>query len=98
MEALGWIQHGPHFIHAARRHWPDASHRGIKSLGDENLEHALLRPEALGRAALSEALTERRARDAWRGVHRDTRATPRVQALVDLLAREIPRLAPALDP
>jgi len=37
-------------------------------------------------------------RDAWLGVHRDTRATPRVRALADVLAREVPRLRRALDP
>jgi DNA-binding transcriptional LysR family regulator len=35
-------------------------------------------------------------RIAWAGVHRDTRGTPRVRALVDFIAVEVERLAPKL--
>jgi DNA-binding transcriptional LysR family regulator len=37
-------------------------------------------------------------RVAWAGVHRDTRGTPRVRALVDFLTIEVGRLAPRLGP
>ncbi|HEY8926527.1 MAG TPA: LysR family transcriptional regulator [Polyangia bacterium] len=37
-------------------------------------------------------------RDLWLGVHRQARSTPRVRALVDFLAAELPRQRKALDP
>jgi DNA-binding transcriptional LysR family regulator len=37
-------------------------------------------------------------RDLWLGVHRDTRSTPRVKALVEFLSVEIPPLRSRLDP
>lgn len=37
-------------------------------------------------------------KDLWLGVHRDQRATPRVKAVADFIARELQRLGPALNP
>lgn len=58
-------------------------------------------PRRLGDTVAGLRLVARPAppgRDLWLGVHRDTRQTPRVRALVEFLAREVPFLGRSLDP